>query len=135
MSDEKYQDELADLEYTKSVRKRIVTKLTEKDIPGDTDELRILLTTLTDLDRAALGKMKIKSDDKNGAANANAQAVVAALLMKVDPSKVALMGRTERPIPTLGNDVEKPSIIEGEIAIGTQTGTYEDFASKNFTNQ
>ena len=134
MSNEKYQDELVDLEFTRSVRKRIVSTLTEKDIPKDPDELRLLLTTLTDLDRSSLGRMKIKSDDKNTSDSINAQAAIATLLMKVDPTRVASIGRTERSIPTLGNDVSPPDLIDGETSIGTQTGTYEDFASKNFPN-
>lgn len=134
MADEKYSEELADLEYTKAVRKRIVGKLTEKDIPSDPDELRILLTTLTDLDRSSLGKMKVKSDDKNTSDSINSQAAIAKLLMQMEPSKIASRGRSDRQIPILGADVERPVLIEGEIAIGTQNGCYEEFAKKNFTN-
>lgn len=132
MSNEKYAEELGDLEFTRSKRKEIVTALTKKGIPEDPEQVRLLTGVLTDLDRASLGKMKIKSDDNNNSDNINAQGAIAAMLMKMDPSAIIARGRTDRQIPTLPNFVPKPDIIPGETLIGTQTGSYEGFAAEHF---
>ena len=132
MAQEIYSEELSDLEFTRSKRKEIVGKLTSQGIPGDTDELRLLAGVLTDMDRASLGKMKIKSEDSNNSDNINAQAAIAAMLVKMDPAKIIQAGKSERQIPTLPASVPSPDIIPGETTVGTQSGSYEAFAAEHF---
>lgn len=134
MSNEQYNNEMEDLEYTRKIRKNVVTELTSKGIPvGDTDHLRILATILTDMDRASLGKMKIKSEDSNSKNNIDAQSAIATMLAQVDPSRIKLAGKSDRQTPVLGNDIPSPIINPGETAIGTQSSSYDEFASKHFT--
>lgn len=133
MSDRDYDGENQDLEFTRNIRKQAVGLLVNGGIPvSDSERMKILTTVLTDIDRSALGRMKIKSDDKGNAGIANAQSAIAELLSKLDPSKVKLAGRCDRGLPVLGSEIPSPVVNPGETAIGTQGGTYEEFSKEHF---
>ncbi len=134
MSDNNYSTELEDLEFTRSIRKRAVGMIVGEKIPvTDSEQMKILTTLLTDLDRASIGRMKIKSDDKGNNAVANSQALIAEFLTKVVPQNIkhANSGLT-RSAPTLGSDIPDPLLVPGETAIGTTNSTYDEFSKKHF---
>ena len=53
------------LDYTQVMRRKFVNEATVggSKMPTDPKEAKVLLTALSDLDRAALGKKRIKSDE------------------------------------------------------------------------
>lgn len=47
------------IDFTQRMKRVIVKKLTEADIPTDKDGVNLLLSTLNSMDRTALGRMKV----------------------------------------------------------------------------
>ena len=65
-------DEL--LEKNESLRRSIISKLVEKEIPTDTESLNLLSKLLDSSDRSAISRKRIKVDSK---ANDNQERVLA----------------------------------------------------------
>lgn len=130
----KYQEELEDLNYTKDIRKRVVGSLMKDNkVPDDTEQIKLLLTTLTDLDRASVSKMKIKSDDDSNKNNNSSAAIIAGILAKIEPAKIIIANSNLNRIPpTIGNDIEKPILLPGETDIGISNTNYESFSAEHF---
>lgn len=118
--------EQLDLEYTRAKRRDLVEKLTKTGMPGDIKEQSILLQTLDGIDRAALGKMKIKSDE----GLSNAQAAAASILSSIfnDP-RTKSIGKGAGVIPVLDADIAPTKLVEGELDSNPITGNFEDFMS------
>lgn len=118
------------LQYTQDKRKKIVESIMIQGVPSDKGEKAILLQALADMDRPALVKMRIKSEDKNASGNAAAALAIANLMSKVSlksvkntiPSSNAPILETEK-LPEFG-------YVEGETLIGTQSGSYNEFVDK-----
>lgn len=129
-----YNIEEQDLNRTRQVRSEIITEMTKEGIKvDDPEKLRLLLTVLTDSDRSSLSRMKIKSEDKNNANNANSAAVIAKFLMSVSSNKQNT-GDIRREAPMLPDTVPKPDVLPGETDIGVRNTTYEEFTKENMSN-
>lgn len=115
------------LEYTQSKRKQIVEHLTSKGVPDDRGDKAILLQALADMDKPALVKMRIKSEDKNAGTNAQAALAIASLMTQMSPKKLVNFDPTVVP-PTL-DDKKIPDFeyVDGQTVIGTQGGSYSEF--------
>ena len=90
MSDEikKTEDDL-DLDYAKDIRKRLIeATFKDKKVPVDNTEAKILLDSLTALERVAIAKKRIKTDnEKNQSMAAVAIELARVIREEVDPSK------------------------------------------------
>lgn len=118
-----------DLDYTQSMRKRVVGSLLKDGdaIPSDPKDKVIMLQALADMDRVSLGKKRISADKDNAASQAAAAAVIAQMLR--DP-RAAITGRVEggRDVaPQLPSAVETPQILPGELDIHARPDNYESF--------
>lgn len=121
-----------DLNKTRQVRSDIITALTAKGIPEDLDTLRLLTTVLVDSDRTSLGRMKIKSEDKNSANNAGVASVMAGFLMKVNAGQIAFNGSNSNMVPLLPDTIPAPDILPGETDIGVHNTDFDSFSKEHF---
>lgn len=122
-----------DLNRTRQVRSDIITEMTKEGIKvDDPEKVKLLLTVLTDTDRSALSRMKLKSDDKNNANNAGAAAVIAEFLNKVTVNNGGFNGMSAGQIPTLPDTVPVPKLAPGETDIGVTNTNFESFSKAHF---
>ncbi len=127
-----------DLEFTRGVRKDVVTALTKGGIAADDPKkLSILLQTLDGMDRAALTQKRIKADEGISSTKAAAAATIAHLFMDNRLKSVGAIldveARPARATPQLGNDVPDPMIIDGELG-PTNNENYDAFMARTGFN-
>lgn len=125
---EQLEDEL--LSYTREKRKALVEKLTDGGVPTDTKDQSILLAALDGLDRSALTRMRIRTDEKANTDNANAAAIIAKTLMSIRSNSGFLSHTTDREIPVLSNDIPHPELVPGEIEINPVQEDYDAFMKR-----
>jgi hypothetical protein len=117
------------LEYTETIRKKLVTSLTAGGMPKDKGEQQTLLAALDGLDKVTLTKMRISSDNANaGLVQQTAQAITD-LLLRVTPSKMKSEA-IHRETPILPEELTINTFVEGEEEMGTQPGSYNEFMAK-----
>lgn len=126
---EAFQEENEELKYTKDIRSRVVNTLIKDNIPEDPKMLAVLLTTLSDMDRATLTKMRIKTDSKLADNQMDTNAIITKLLTSVKVSALAVDTGTTRHISA---DLPPIEVVPGEIDIGTINGNYEEFEATHF---
>lgn len=124
-----FTEENEELKYTKDIRGRVVNTLIKDKIPEDPKVLAILLTTLSDMDRATLSKMKIKTDSKLADNQMDTNAIITKLLTSVKVSALAVDTGTTRHISA---DLPAIEVVPGEIDIGTVNSNYEEFEAVHF---
>ena len=120
------------LDYTQGKRVEIVKALTKQEIPTDPETARILLQTLDGMDRGALGRKRLKIEDKAADNAGNGAAIVAAFFKArgqyqqpvVDVDAQMVGGRVP---PTLGADIPDPELVEGELSQVAQQMSFEQF--------
>jgi len=108
--------------YTHHQRKRIIKSLTKRGIPEDHEYQKVLLTTLKDMDASALGRKRIKMEEKGNAIQENAAALISQILSKTqNMSPYQTSNPVAKPAPTLPQTIPDPVLVDGETAIvGTQ---------------
>lgn len=129
---EEVMDEVATLEFTQRTRKTILTTLlAQTSIYNDPKSLKVATGVLADMDKNALGKLRIKIEESASKNNAATHDLIAAVLQKI-PSSRSFEVETSSPraAPTLGPDVPDPVLVEGEDAIGVNAATYSTFMEK-----
>lgn len=118
-----------DINNYEDTRKRLVSKLTEKGIPQDLEDRTLLLKAIDGGSKIALGRKKLKIEEKNGAEQAKITSIVAELL-KNTPTAKQLLERNggeqkERPV------IDVVPVIKGEVDIGTKEIRYNEIMSSN----
>lgn len=124
------QSEDSILTFTHMARMQAVAKLTETGIPTeDPKKMGAFLTTLADMDRAALGRKRLKTEEKLGNAQALAAGAIAEVLRKTNNGRIwEALEPVDRKAPTLGGDIPEPELVPGEIDTGTRRDvTYDSF--------
>lgn len=125
--------ESQDLEFTRDLRKRLISDMTKDNLPTDNRDRITLLAALNDMDRSALAVMKIKSDEGIGNKAAEAQAIIAAMLTHPDIKKI---GRAEvidgatRVVDDLPEGVGVVDVLPDELSTNHVTEGYEDFMKR-----
>lgn len=119
-----------DLGYTRDIRKKLADSLTKTGMPTDIKEQSILLQTLDGIDRAALGKLRIKSDEGISSAQTAAASILATLFN--DPRTKNIGKNTDLigDVPTFDVNIEPPILIDGELDINPQVQNFESFSLK-----
>lgn len=121
------------LAFTHTKRKQIVSLLLKDNkLPDDVDQQRLVLTTLKDMDSAALTRKRIKVDEKANDNTAEAASLIARVLERVSPSKThtAKSDVSSEP-PVLGKEVADPVLVQDETATALAQGNYENFMAEN----
>ena len=117
-----------DLEYTRGVRKKIVSKICEKGIPDDLESKALLLKVLDGISKDAMGKKKIKSEEKTAGAAANAAVLVAEFLNRTKSTAVPIP--VDFVPPTLGDEIPVPPLVDGQTSTIVANETYYEFAKR-----
>lgn len=132
-NDQNITQEEQDLNRTRQVRSDIITEMTKEGIKvDDPEKVKLLLTVLTDTDRSALSRMKMKSDDKANAANAGAASIIADFLNKVSVGNGGFNGMSSGQIPSLPDSVPVPNLVPGETDIGVANTNFDTFSKQHF---
>ena len=131
MNNEELSQEDLDLEYTKAHRVKIIEALSadSKNVLADPKMANVYLSALADMDKVALGKKRIKSDDKK---NDNAAQAAAMLAILLNDSNIRNAGRgtlpvVERVIPQLPDDHPTPKVIPGELDLHPSPLNFKTF--------
>lgn len=120
------------LAYTHDKRKSIVTQLLAKpDTLNDPDQTKIVLSALKDMDTAALGRKRIKVEEKaslNQEATAGLIARLLAATSSIKPYQSDIP--SNKAAPVLGADIPEPVLVIGETSvIGATQQSYETFVA------
>lgn len=114
------------------VRMLVVNKLTKggKGIPEDPKDVKVLLAAVDGMDRQAIGRLRIKTDQQ--LANAALEAI--ALADEIFGDRDALIARAKRgeSINSVLGDTELPEFtpIPGQTAINPPQETFENFRTR-----
>lgn len=137
--EERKDENLEDLDFTKALRKRVITALTidksgQFGLPEDVKEQGTLMKALDGIDKAALGKMRIKIEDKVANNNAEQAAMIAAMFKQVGHNSQAYMNKnpdlTNHVPPEVPAHFKPPVVVEGATAITPPQDTYESFMAQ-----
>lgn len=121
------------LDYTQLLRRKFVRKFTNEgeDMPKDPKEAKVLLTALSDMDRSALGKKRIKTDENIAQMNAQTVDSIAAEVRKTLAPRYQANPQEDRPKPVLNEEGLPPLQVGiGETEIGVASETHEAFAAR-----
>ena len=132
-------DEQNEILVVRNIRLDINQKLmADGKVPDDKETLIMLMENLRDIDKSALTRARIKSDEKNAQAGANAETV--ALVTNVLHS---LRGNKELPAqevtdpqqaanlaPVLPVEFEKKEFVDGQLHIGTINEDIDSFKKR-----
>jgi len=121
-------DDAADMQFVRDVRKQLIGDLMKDGVPKDIKEQSVLLTALTDMDRSAIARLRIKSDDNNTDKMASAALVVAEVLRKTKPREFQVIEIDDsREIPMLPASIPSGTYNEGLMQQGTNNTTFDEF--------
>jgi hypothetical protein len=122
--------------FTQGVRKKLITTITAGGdrMPTDKGEQMVLLAALGDMDRTALGKMKIGAKERQGAADRDAAMAIAHLTTKFggrNPFEQGnlIEGESVRVATPELDTTDLPALVlvDGETDQGISTQNYEEF--------
>lgn len=123
-------EEDIDLEYTRRIRMKLIEKtfINEDKLPEDKESTKILIDSLSALEKVAIAKKRIKSDnEKNSSMAAIAVELAKVIREEVDPSKVGKGGGSIPEFPE--NILEEFNIPDFETSEYKEQD-YEDFKKK-----
>lgn len=124
--------------YTQRTRKKLVDHITGcgNNLPTDKGEQMVLLAALGDMDRTALGKMKIGAKERQGAADSAAAALITKLFTTYGSTspfekKDGVIEGEVVKTPQL-DDTSLPPLqtVPGETEVGLSTENYEQFMQR-----
>ena len=136
MADELEQSvEDADIDFTRTMRKRVIQAIAPTDIPGDNESRKILLSALVDMDRVSMGLKKLKSDEGIGNKQAEATALIARIFLSPE---VKGLGKVEldspeakvREIPVFDANYKPESLVPGELDFSAPSEDYDAFMKR-----
>jgi hypothetical protein len=122
----------ADIAFVQGKRKEIVYKLMpDGKPPSDTKEMSILLTALDGIDRSALTRLRIKSDEKTADSMVGGAAIIAKALGMISPQNFMQGDVTDAEVkpPQLGSGIPAPVLSPGEVEEGTRNISYKEVMS------
>jgi hypothetical protein len=124
------------LNFTQRKRQQIVTQMMgaegEKLKDLERGDKMVLLQALDGMDRSALGKKRLKTDEKTAA---SAQAAAALIAQVLTAPGINHAGRGDAPraaIPTLPTDIPDPQLVPGEIATDAPQMDVDTFMAQSF---
>jgi hypothetical protein len=123
------------LNFTQRKRQQIITQMMgtngEKLKELERGDKMVLLQALDGMDRSALGKKRLKTDEKTAASAAAAAALIAQVLTAPGVSQA---GRSDAPrasVPTLPTNIPDPQLVPGEIATDAPQMDVDSFMAQS----
>lgn len=127
-------DEDALLDHTQQVRMKLVKEMTTVQMPTDKGERMVLLAALEGIDKQALAKKKIGSDEKRGAEDRRVAVMISQMSRKLgadSPFEIPVPLPHGRTMPILeGPGLEPLVVVPGETAQGIEMETCENFMAR-----
>lgn len=105
----------------------------EGKVPEDPSMAKVAVSLLKDMDAAALGRKRIKVDEKIADTQSAAAGIIAHVLgaaAKAKPYRLDATDVISRPAPELGAEVPPPRLVEGETAVVSSQDCYESFMAR-----
>lgn len=125
------------LNFTQDLRKQVAQDITKEGIPTDLDTIKVLLTTLKDMDGTAINDKKVRVEEQNATSNSEiAQAVAQYAKLHGDgsPFKRNPDGSaidTASAIPVINERrLGEHEIVDGELEIGISHETSREFMER-----
>lgn len=118
------------LNVTQRLRMTMIRSHTSNGMmPTDPETQTLLLKAAADMDKVALGKKRIKADEKIADTQAQASAVLADVLRqrRTLQAEATQEGIIPKPEPKLGVEFARPHILEGQMDIAPGAQTVETF--------
>jgi hypothetical protein len=121
-----------DLQTTRDIRNKYVSKLTADDsCIADPEKFMMLKELLNGMDRASLSSKKVRHDGRMADANLQAAAMIAVIMNRADARQIGEgptgLPRDEPVLPELGYT---PDIVEGELEVGTVSEDFRTFMDR-----
>ena len=141
MSDAEKQDvielpsENSILAYTQNKLQQIANQLlADCKLPDDPKIAKLALDVLDGMDRAALGRKRIKVEEQANKSQEHAAGLIAEILQKVGNNRhPSLTIDVYAEPPRLGDDIPHPELVDGETSpIGAGNETYETFTARMY---
>ncbi len=123
--------EQQDIQFVRNKRKQIVTGLMASGVPQDPKLLALTLTALTDMDRTAVQRMRIKTDEKKNDNDSVTAGIMAQILTKIGATtgmQTPAAGTPEGP--KLPDTVDLSGVSQDVMRQGIASTTYETFVKE-----
>lgn len=119
------------LAYAQSKRLSVLETILNKGVPEKAAGQKVVFDALKDMEAAALGRLRIKIDEKHNANSEIAAKLIAEVLtgihgkMKIEPIPI------ERFVPpSLPDHIPKPVLVPGEIDMVAGSEDYDSFVAR-----
>ncbi len=113
-----------DLDYTRSLRLKIIEDLTQEKLPSDKDDRAFLLAAIDGIDRAALNRAKLKTEESSVKLQEQTAGIIANVLNKINKNSLHQGTKTNR---ILDVEYDGLTIVEGETDIGLHSLSFDEF--------
>lgn len=123
------------LAYTQHKRQQIANQLlADGKLPEDPKMAKLALDVLDGMDRAALGRKRIKVEEQANKNQEHAAGLIAEILHKVSSNRhPSLTIDVNVEPPRLSDDIPAPELVDGETSpIGSGNETYETFTARMY---
>ena len=130
-------DENAQMALTHHLRLTVLQSMfgTDSKLPEDPGDRKTIVSILKDIDAQALGRMRIKVEEKANTNQEEAAGIIAQILAATgghSPFKLATP--LNREAPMLPNDIPPPILVEGETSTVVSTTNFDEFMAKHGGN-
>lgn len=125
-----------EFEFTQSIRKNFIIKLTENNqLPSDTKEQKVLLEALRDMDNQNINRLRIKVEDKATDVFSNMGPMVTGILKELKSNAFTMPDNLptdyiESRAKKLPEEASEIDIVPGELDTVAPQGNYEDFIKR-----
>lgn len=120
-------------DYTQLLRRKFVDTVTENGVkvPTDPKEAKVFLSALADMDKIAIGKKRLRSEEEMNKHSAQAIADLAAAVKQSMQSNEHDAIDTDRQPPPLNETGMPPlELVEGETHVGSDAIDYSAFEKR-----
>ena len=125
-------EELRVLNYTQSLRERLVQSMMEGGkMPYDNEDRNVFLKTLDGLDRSAIGTAKLRVENKQADGIANAADIIGQLLTRAPSASRVRNKEIDLELP---DDLSVIDLVPGEASDGIKTFSYDQMVATKATD-
>lgn len=126
-------DEIKDINYTTEIRKKIINAtFVNNAIPADELHAKLLMDSLTGIERSAVQRMRIKNDKDKGNQIGNLAVALAEYARTNTPNTPATDGPPREEPPGIPDDVlDQFDVPEHELSSNDNSLNYQEFKEAN----
>lgn len=112
-------------------RMEVLDIMMKKGLPEDPAEVKTIVSILKDMDSQAIGRKRIKTEEKQNNNQEQAAGLIAQLLNAAAGTNPFKVTGAKRPTPTLGKEIPEPVLVNNETSTALQQNSYDDFIARN----